>query len=167
MPAADQAPVDGRRVETTDPSGGGQGPGPSPEPEPEPEPVDLAVGSPTVEPTAEPYQWLFTVPILATEGAAAEAFTITVQLTTADLTGFIQRLSPGWDCGPIEAGGGNGDPYFFGYDVPATCSYAYEPGQAVPPLRLILESITMPTGTVSVTSDTNADPDTANDQRTF
>lgn len=158
---------------TGSPSPAAPGSQPDPDPDPgeeppaQPEPVNLEVGTPTIEETSEPYRWLLTVPILATEGAAADSFVLDLELRTAELTGFIERVSPGWDCGPIEDGGANGDPYFFGGDTPVTCQYTYQPGQSVAPLQLVLESIDAPTGSLSVSGSDNADPNATDDDRTF
>jgi len=78
-----------------------------------------------------------------------------------------RRPSTGWDCGPIEDGDELGNPYFFDGSGPVTCRYAYEPGQAVTPLQLVLESADAPTGTVTVVGTGNADPNAVNDHRVY
>lgn len=138
-------------------------PDPAPTPEPTPEPVDLGVGEPTLVGTGEPTTWELTVPILAREGAAASPFTLTVDLAMNDVTGFVERRSAGWDCGPIESGDASGNPYFF---QQVSCSYPYRPGQAVTPLRLVLMSVS-PSGTATVRGESNADPDASSDTRQF
>lgn len=136
---------------------------PEPTEEPPVEPVDLGVGEPTVVATGEDSHWELTVPISAQEGAAAESFTLSVDLTMNDVTGFVERRSAGWSCGPIEEGGSNGDPYFF--DT-VTCDYTYQPGQAVTPLQLVLMAVE-PSGAVTVRGAGNADPDASSDSRQF
>ncbi|WP_313600966.1 RNA polymerase sigma factor [Aeromicrobium phoceense] len=136
---------------------------PEPTEEPPVEPVDLGVGEPTVVATGEDSHWELTVPISAQEGAAAESFTLSVDLTMNDVTGFVERRSAGWSCGPIEEGGSNGDPYFF--DT-VTCDYTYQPGQAVTPLQLVLMAVE-PSGTATVRGAGNADPDASSDSRQF
>ncbi|SKB04103.1 sigma-70 family RNA polymerase sigma factor [Aeromicrobium choanae] len=131
--------------------------------QPPAEPVDLGVGEPTVVATGEDLQWELTVPILAQEGAAAESFTLSVDLTMNGVAGFVGRRSAGWSCGPIEEGGSNGEPYFF---ESVTCEYTYQPGQAVAPLQLVLMSVE-PSGTVTVRGAGNADPDPSSDSRQF
>lgn len=138
---------------------------PETEPTPDPDPADLTVGTPTTADLGWRHYWLLTVPVLADQDAVGTSFTINLELTTSEPTGFIRRLSSGWDCGPIENGGSNGDPYFFGEEVAVTCQYTYQPGQPVAPLRLILESINTPTGAVTIAS--NADPDASNSYRGF
>ena len=135
---------------------------PEPTEEPPVEPVDLGVGEPSLVATGE-FEWELTVPILAQEGAAAESFTVSLELTMNDVTGFVERRSAGWDCGPIEEGGSNGEPYFFGT---VTCQYTYQPGQAVTPLQLVLMAVE-PSGTVTVRGEGNADPDVSSDSRQF
>lgn len=170
----DDPPTPGpERTEPSGPTAPQPTPAPTPAPEPteeppaEPGPVDLGVGAPTIEGTGDPYRWLLTVPVSATEGAPADSFILDLELRTAELTGFIERVSSGWDCGPIEDGGANGDPYFFGGDTSVTCQYTYQPGQSVAPLQLVLESIDAPTGTLSVSGSNNTDPNASDDDRTF
>lgn len=180
---SDQPPPEiGRpRPKPDDSSGPQPGPGldpdpaPGPDPDPEtpgepvadPDPVDLKIDTPKATATYWPHHWLLTVPLLAVEGSNATSFTINLELSTSEPTGFITRISSGWDCGPIEDGDSNGDPYFFGEEVPVTCKYSYRPGQAVAPLQLILESINPPSGTITISGDSNADPGTSDDHRQF
>lgn len=114
-------------------------------------------------PAGEPSTWQLTVPILAQEGAASTPFTLSVQLTMNEVTGFLERRSPGWDCGAIDGGDSNGNPYFF--DT-VTCRYAYQPGQPVTPLQLVIMAVS-PSGTVTVAGEGNADPDPSSDTRRF
>ncbi len=148
-------------------------PAPAPSPDPslgppdepaEPGPVDLGIGSPTVDPAGQPNQWLLTIPILSVEGPAAESFIISLELTLSEISGFVERQSTDWDCGPIQDGDSNGDPYFFDS---ATCQYTYQPGQSVTPFALVVESVAAPTGAIAISGAGNADPSTSDNERTF
>lgn len=137
---------------------------PAPAPPP-PGPADLQVGDPVVEATGAPDRYLLTVPLLAAGATPATGFTIDLTISMAQPTAFVERVSAGWDCGPIEAGDSNGDPFYF--DT-VTCSYAYEPGQPVAPFELVVESLLgTPAGSVTVEGVGNADPDSTNDTRSF
>lgn len=138
-------------------------PGPPEEPA-EPGPVDLGVGSPTVDAAGQPNRWLLTIPILSVEGPAAESFTLSLELTLNDISGFVERQSTDWDCGPIQDGDSGGNPYFFDS---VTCQYTYQPGQAVAPFALVVESIAAPTGAIAISGAGNADPSTADNERMF
>lgn len=102
------------------------------------------------------------MPVIATEGTTSAPFMLTVDLVMNQPTGFVERRSPGWDCGPIE-GGSSAEPYFF---LQVSCRYAYQPGQDITPLRLTIMSLA-PSGTVTVTGEGNADPDTSSNTRAF
>ncbi|MCR1783805.1 sigma-70 family RNA polymerase sigma factor [Nocardioides carbamazepini] len=136
-------------------------PPPTSAPEHDPQPVDLAMDVPTLEPTTTADRWLLTVPIRAETSSPAVPFSIELVLSMDELTGFVQRTSDGWDCGPIESGDPDGEPYFF--DT-VTCRYPFVPGLPVTPFALVMFAVG-PTGSATVTGAGNDDPDVTNNTR--
>jgi len=140
-----------------------EAPGRPTDPAPDPDPHAVDLGDPQVIAASLPYHWLLVVPVLTDESWTNERFTISLEVAMSGVAGFVARLSSDWDCGPIQDGDPNGDPYFF--DT-VTCRFTHEPARSVTPFRLLIKAID-PSGVVTVNRADGIDDDTTKRSRPF